>query len=142
MFKLGILCCLVVVCLAKEKRILFFGNSGSSGNGLTGGSGSGLTGGSGLLGGSGLMSSLPGLSSSGSGFLLGSFSNMIQQSTKYWTDLMSKLLGGGSASSGSGLTSLPGLSGLTGLSGLPGLSGGATGSLPTQTTALSMYLSV
>ena len=143
MFKFGLLCCLLVSCLAKEKRILLFGDSGSGGTGLSGGSGNGLTGGTGLLGGGGLMSSLPGLSSSGStgGFFLGSYTNLLQQTTKYWTDLMSKLLhvGGSSTSSGGGLT-LPGLSGgsLPGLSGLPGLggSGSSSGSLPTQATAL------
>ena len=128
MIKLGLLCCLLVSCLAKEKRILLFGDSGSSSTGLSGGSSNGLTGGTGLLGGSGLMSSLPGLSSGSGGFFLGSYTNLLQQTTKYWTDLMSKLLHGGSTLPGS----LPGLSGLPGLGG----SGSSSGSLPTQATAL------
>ena len=135
MFKLGFLCCLVVVCLAKDKRVLFFGNSGSSGSGLTSGSSNGLTGGNGLLGGSGLMGTLPGLSSSsGGGFFLSGFTNLLQQTTKYWTDLMSKFLRGSSTSSGPGL-SLPGLS-----SHLPSLSGPSSigGTLPTQVTTLRM----
>lgn len=137
MLKLGVLCCLVAFCLAKDKRVLLVGNTGTSGTGLTGGN-TGLTGG--LTGGSSLFGGGSG------GFLLGGYADLLQKTTQYWTNLMTSLIGGGGSSSGGsgGLTggSLPGLSGgLPGLS-LPGLDGGAsgsTGTLPSTTTSLGKF---
>ena len=148
--RFGLFFCMLVVCLAKDKKYLLdsFTNplTGGSltGGGLTGGglTGGGLTGGGltgGLTGGS-----LPGLTGSGSsgGFFLGGSTNILGSITNYWKNVMGALfnLPGTSGQTNTGLGTLPGLS--SGGNPLGGLltGGGSSGSLPSGGSNLGKYL--